>query len=168
MNNDIYHTLQQYLDGTLTNTELVEVSSKLEKDLEWQQAFEKLTELDGLLKDDSQLMQPSMRFTQNVMEAVAPLSVAKPSVSLLPRNIFIFSLILLGSALLTSIVLLIRNTNFASGYGKSSINLPQVSLPNFSWSILQNDQALMIMGMTMILMLLVMAEMFLSKRRKLQ
>lgn len=168
MDNNIYDTLQNYIDGALAEAESQEVTAKLEKDGAWQQAYEELKALQMLLEDDSQLLQPSMRFTQDVMEKVAVTPIAKSSASLLPKHIFWVSIVVLGGGLLTALLVLISKSNFNWGSDTSASNIPTFSMPDFSFSFIQNDQVIMGMGMLLILMFLAMAEVFLSSQKKMQ
>jgi hypothetical protein len=71
--NEPLHIEQQlwnYLDGVTSPEENSEIEKKLMSHPEWKQKYQELLEVHTLLKA-SELENPSMRFTKNVMEEIA-------------------------------------------------------------------------------------------------
>jgi len=64
--------LWQYTDGTCSEEERQVVEKALAEDAEWQQAFQATQQVDKLLQE-RELEEPSMRFTQNVMDKLPQL-----------------------------------------------------------------------------------------------
>ena len=67
--------LWDYIDGMSSHEEKASIEKLLQSNLEWQSKYHELLEVQQLLKS-SELEQPSMRFTKNVMEEIAKFHIA--------------------------------------------------------------------------------------------
>lgn len=65
----IEEKLWEYIDGLSTAEEKASIQRLLQSDSEWKGKYNELLELNRML-NTSELEQPSMRFTQNVMEEI--------------------------------------------------------------------------------------------------
>ena len=109
-NEEIEMMLWEYMDGTCCEADMQRISILIERDEVWKQKYGELTALQANLADNLQLEQPSMRFTKNVMEAVANVKVAPATKQYINKNIirgiaafFIITITtLLGYALATA------------------------------------------------------------------
>jgi len=72
---DIEQQLWSYIDGIATPSERTSVERMLESNLEWKNKYHELLQTNQLLKS-SELEQPSLRFTKNVMDAIAKYQIA--------------------------------------------------------------------------------------------
>jgi len=61
----------EYLDGTCPVADMQRISILIERDNTWKEKYNELSALHKGLAKNMELEQPSLRFTQNVMEAVA-------------------------------------------------------------------------------------------------
>lgn len=124
--------LWNWLDGLSTDAEATELQQMVNTLPEWKATYTELLEVHNSLKADMELMQPSMRFTKNVMEQIALLSIETTSKKYLNNHI-IWSIggvfVLLISAI---VVYAIGMVDWASGSGASS--LPKTGLENVNWS----------------------------------
>ena len=71
----IEQQLWSYIDGFSSNNERIAVEKLIATNVEWQNRYHELLEVHKLMSA-SELEQPSMRFTKNVMEEIAKLHIA--------------------------------------------------------------------------------------------
>jgi hypothetical protein len=64
-----------YIDGLSSHEERTSIEKLLQSNIEWKNKYHELLELQQLLRS-SELEQPSMRFTKNVMEEIAKFHIA--------------------------------------------------------------------------------------------
>jgi hypothetical protein len=67
--------LWEYIDGLSSHEERTSIEKLLQSNIEWKNKYHELLELQQLLRS-SELEQPSMRFTKNVMEEIAKFHIA--------------------------------------------------------------------------------------------
>jgi hypothetical protein len=72
---NIEKQLWDYIDGLSSGEERTSVEKLLQSNLEWKNRYNELLEVQLLLKS-SELEQPSLRFTKNVMEEIAKFHIA--------------------------------------------------------------------------------------------
>jgi hypothetical protein len=72
---NIEKQLWDYIDGLSSGEEKTSVERLLQTNLEWKNKYNELLEIQLLLKS-SELEQPSLRFTKNVMEEIAKFHIA--------------------------------------------------------------------------------------------
>jgi hypothetical protein len=78
--------LWNYIDGAGEAGERSAIEALLQSNIEWQSKYKELLEVHSLLKQ-SELEEPSMRFTMNVMEEIARLHIAPATRSYLNKKI---------------------------------------------------------------------------------
>jgi hypothetical protein len=72
---DIERRLWDYLDGFSTPVEKGKIELLLEQNKEWKQKYNEFSQLQKLIQS-SELEEPSMRFTKNVMEKISIFHIA--------------------------------------------------------------------------------------------
>ena len=75
-NEEIEMMLWEYMDGSCTMADMQRISILVERDEVWKQKYKELHALHTGIANNMQLEQPSLRFTKNVMEAVAAVHIA--------------------------------------------------------------------------------------------
>ena len=83
---DIDKQLWDYIDGLSSREERTSVEKLLHANPEWKNKYDELLEVQQLLKS-SQLEQPSLRFTKNVMEEIAKLHIAPAAKNYINKKI---------------------------------------------------------------------------------
>lgn len=78
--------LWDYIDGLSTTQEKTVIEKLLESDAEWKAKYHELLEVQQLLHS-SDLEEPSMRFTKNVMEEISKLHIAPATKTYINKNI---------------------------------------------------------------------------------
>jgi anti-sigma factor RsiW len=101
MEQDIELQLWEYIDGTGDAATKAHVEHKIATDAEWEKLYKELSALNSLIAE-TEMEQPSMRFSKNVMEIIAQTTVApivkryiNPLIIRLIAGFFIVSMLIL-------------------------------------------------------------------------
>jgi anti-sigma factor RsiW len=131
MEDKIYReeSIQAYLDGMCTNEAASEIERRIAGDKEWKKSFEEFSELHRMLQSDTGLMEPSMRFTKNVMEGISGMQVAKPASKYLNPWINRFFAGILIVFLGISLAYALMATDWSSENVNIPLKLPEVTNP---------------------------------------
>jgi len=78
--------LWDYIDGISSPSEKTVIEQLLEANAEWRAKYHELLDVHQLMQS-SELEQPSMRFTKNVMDEIARLQIAPATSSYINKNI---------------------------------------------------------------------------------
>lgn len=78
--------LWDYIDGTASTREKTVIEQLLETNAEWRAKYSELLEVQQLLHS-SELEEPSLRFTKNVMEEITKLHIAPATKTYINKNI---------------------------------------------------------------------------------
>ena len=85
----IEERLWEYIDGVSSADEKTTIEKLLRTDPAWQKKYRELMEIHNLVKA-TDVEQPSMRFTKNVMEEIAKFKVAPATRSYINKKIIFF------------------------------------------------------------------------------
>lgn len=132
--------LWDWLDGLSSNDEASELQQLVNTLPDWRAKYDELLAVHQSLKADIELLQPSMRFTKNVMDQIAAISIKVTAKSYL-NNKVIYSIGGLFVVMLSAIILYaIAMVDWAAG--GSSFELPESKIDNLNWGgILQGPYA---------------------------
>ncbi|HEV8272970.1 MAG TPA: hypothetical protein VGQ04_16775 [Chitinophagaceae bacterium] len=83
---NIEQQLWAYIDGVSTNEERSVVEKLLQSNFEWKNKYRELLEVHQLMSS-SEVEQPSMRFTKNVMEKIAQYHIAPATKNYINKKI---------------------------------------------------------------------------------
>ena len=83
---NIEQQLWSYIDGFSSSEERAKVEGLIQSNLEWKNKYHELLEIHQLVSS-SDLEQPSMRFTKNVMEQIAQLHIAPATKNYINKKI---------------------------------------------------------------------------------
>jgi len=78
--------LWSYIDGLAESEEKSAIEELLESNIEWQRKYKELLEINQLLHS-SELEEPSMRFTRNVMEEIAKFHISPATKSYINKRV---------------------------------------------------------------------------------
>lgn len=84
--NYIEARLWDYVDGLSDDAEKSVIEDLIKQDAQWREKYQEILELNRLMAD-SDLEQPSMRFTKNVMDEITRLHIAPATKSYINKNI---------------------------------------------------------------------------------
>ncbi|PZR25981.1 MAG: hypothetical protein DI535_16245 [Citrobacter freundii] len=154
--------LWEYIDGMSTPAEMTVIEQLIQSDAAWRAKYGELLEAHSLLLS-SELEEPSMRFTKNVMEEIALLQIAPAAKTYINKKIIwgiaIFFITMIAGFLIYGI----GQVKWSSGTGDSKIpvDFSQIDLsPMFSNTFIN---AFMMMNVVLGLFLL---DRYLSNKRK--
>ena len=158
--------IQSFIDGEGTKAEREETEKMIAIDLQWKETYEGLMEVHRLLAGGMETMEPSMRFTKNVMDEISGLEIAKPV--RLHQNPWIFRIAggILGVMLVAIMVYMFSLLDFSSNPGSSSLALPDVALPKISWTNYIDNGTTMVLFMVCTILAFVLLDKFLFNKSK--
>ncbi len=84
---NIQERLWDYIDGLSSKEEKAEIEELIETNLEWRKTYAELLDAHQLMQHHLELEEPSLRFTQNVMEEIAKLHIAPATKNYINKNI---------------------------------------------------------------------------------
>jgi hypothetical protein len=131
--------LWDHIDGLGDAAERAEIERLIATDAAWRSAYDALLDTQRLLKS-TELEQPSLRFTKNVMESIARYQVAPPTRSYVNKRIIWAIGGFFGVLLLAGLAYGFSTINFGTG-GGSGFKLPTPDLsflmhvPSSVWTI---------------------------------
>jgi hypothetical protein len=163
---NVEEKLWSYIDGSLNTEEASFVEKLLQSDTEWKEKYNDLLEVHMLMLKSIELDQPSMRFTQNVMEEISKLYITTATSSYINKNVIRG----IGLFFLTTIAGLL-----AYGFGQTnwsgSSTLPgidKLELSHVDWSKFYNNSYTNMFIMVNIVLSLMLLDMYLTKKKKIQ
>jgi hypothetical protein len=86
-NQNIDERLWEYIDGTCSHDERLFIDELIATNQEWKTKYQELLELQNLLSHQLELDEPSMRFTQNIMEAISKHYIAPAAKSYINKRV---------------------------------------------------------------------------------
>lgn len=79
--------LWDYIDGLSSPEEKSAIGQLIESNIEWRRQYHELLEVHQLMSNNLELDEPSMRFTQNVMEDIAKYQIAPATKNYINKKI---------------------------------------------------------------------------------
>lgn len=159
---NIEEKLWSYIDGTLEQKELDIVDELLRSNNEWKSKYAELMEVNQLMKSSIDLEQPSLRFTQNVMEEISRLYITPATRNYINKNV-IWGI---GIFFLTTIVgLLVYGIGQVDWSQPGTGNVAQLQEINSAWSQIFSGTYVNVFIMVNILLGLMMLDMYLTRRK---
>ena len=165
----IEERLWDYIDGLAVPEEKSAIEQLIDSNIEWRNKYHELLEVHQLMSKSLELDEPSMRFTQNVMEDIAKYQIAPAAQSYINkriiRGIFAFFLLTIAGFLIYGF----GQMNWSGG-GSGSTTLPfnidANRINSFDFSKLFNSTYTSIFVMVNAVLGLVMLDMYLGKKKK--
>lgn len=153
--------LWDYIDGFSSEEEKSFIAQLIETNLEWRRKYHELLDVHQLMQQNIELDEPSMRFTQNVMELVANEKIAPAASSYIKKSV----IRVIGGFFILSIsavlIWALANVNWSAPDTGKSLDLPKVDLSKYLSPTVING--MIIATVVMALMLL---DMTLRKKQK--
>ncbi|HEX2846086.1 MAG TPA: hypothetical protein VHN59_06030 [Chitinophagaceae bacterium] len=160
----IEERLWEYIDGMATPEERTVIDQLIEADAEWRAKYGELLEAHQMMQA-SELEEPSMRFTKNVMEEIALLQIAPAAKTYINKKIIWGIAIFFITMIVGFLIYGIGQVQWSSGSSTSS-PIP-IDLSNIDFSKMFNNTYINIfMMMNMILGLFLLDRYLTNKRRK--
>lgn len=151
----------EYIDGTLPSEEKQFVESMIAAQQEWATLYRELLDTHKMMQQHLELEEPSMRFTQNVMEEISRLYITPATRNYINKKI-IWSI---AGVFLTMILgFLAYGFSQVNWSAPSSGQLPGgISTPD--WSRMYDNNLTNIFIMINVLLALMLLDMYLNKRK---
>lgn len=159
--NYIEARLWDYVDGLSDDAEKSVIEDLIKQDAQWREKYQEILELNRLMAD-SDLEQPSMRFTKNVMDEITRLHIAPATKSYINKNIIRGLAIFFLSMIVGFLVYGFGQVDYSAG---TESKLP-VDFSNVDYSVFFNNtwvNAFMMLNMILGLFLL---DQVLTERKK--
>jgi hypothetical protein len=159
--------LWSYIDGTATAAEKTFVEQMLASQEEWKKKYKEQLEIHQLLLTETELEQPSMRFTKNVMDGIAGMQPKAATSTYINKNIIrsiaAFFIISISALLVYSIT----QINWTADASTTTLlpDLKDVPLPQWNVSKLFTGTTLNIMLMVTIVLSLMLFDGFLRRKK---
>jgi hypothetical protein len=159
--------LWDYIDGISVPEEQSVIEQLIQSNGEWKKKYHELLDVHQLMGSSLELDEPSMRFTQNVMEDIAKYQIAPATRSYINKRI-IWGI---GAFFLLSIVgFLLYGFGMVnwSGSGNSSsvFNIDTTKINNIDISKFFNSSYAIVFMMVNVILGLVVLDMYLGKKKK--
>ncbi len=157
--------LWNYIDGTVSEEEKSFIAQLVATNAEWKDKYRELLEVHDLLNNNLELDEPSMRFTQNVMDEIGKFQIAPAAKNYINKKI-IWGI---GLFFITMIV-----GFFVYGFGQVNWTAPgsntyAIDFSQIDWSKFFNNTYTNIFMMINAVLGLMLLDMYLGKKkRKLQ
>jgi len=154
--------LWNYLDGTCSEEERLFIDQLIASNQEWKTKYQELLELQNLLNHHLELDEPSMRFNQNIMEAISKHQIAPAAKSYINKKIIWgitgFFICTIVGFLIAGLVAI--NWSAASADNSSMINFNKVDFSKF-----YNSTYATVFMMINVILGLVLLDMYLRRPR---
>lgn len=124
--------LWEYLDGACNEADRQRIASLISSDVAWAQKYRELSAVHTGLSSGLEIEQPSMRFTKNVMEAVAATHISPATKKYINPRIIrgIAAFFILTIASLIGYAIATANWNESGGQTDSKLNFSMHDLFN--------------------------------------
>jgi hypothetical protein len=157
--------LWDYIDGLGNSAEKAEVEALIAANMEWQRKYGELLEVNQAM-NSTDLDEPSMRFTKNVMEQIARYHVAPATKSYVNKNIIrsigAFFLLMIGGFFVYVL------GQFKWSIAGSANILPQYSInaDRLNWGKILSGPYATIFVMVMVILGLVLLDTYMQRKRQ--
>ncbi|TXJ26383.1 MAG: hypothetical protein E6Q24_12235 [Chitinophagaceae bacterium] len=159
----IEERLWEYIDGMATPEEGTVIDQLIEADAEWRVKYGELLEAHQMMQA-SELEEPSMRFTKNVMEEIALLQIAPAAKTYINKKIIWGIAIFFITMIVGFLIYGIGQVQWSSGSSSSS-PIP-IDLSNIDFSKMFNNTYINIFMMMNMILGLFLFDRYLTNKRK--
>jgi len=159
----IEERLWEYIDGMATPEERTVIDQLIEADAEWRVKYGELLEAHQMMQA-SELEEPSMRFTKNVMEEIALLQIAPAAKTYINKKIIWGIAIFFITMIVGFLIYGIGQVQWSSGSSSSS-PIP-IDLSNIDFSKMFNNTYINIFMMMNMILGLFLFDRYLANKRK--
>lgn len=165
----IEERLWDYIDGLAVPEEKSAIEQLIEANIEWRNKYHELLEVHQLMSNSLELDEPSMRFTQNVMEDIAKYHIAPAAQSYINKRIIwgiaaFFILTIVGF-----LIYGFGQVNWSGGSSGSNtlpFNIDTSRINSFDFSKVFNSTYTSIFVMVNAVLGLVLLDMYLGKKKR--
>ncbi len=157
--------LWDYIDGLSKGDEKLLLEKLIDSNAEWQLKYEELLAIHRLMGQSLDLEVPSLRFTQNVMEAIAHHQIAPATKSYINKKIIYGIGLFFVTLILGLLVFAIAQTNWTVS-GSSSAFISKYNPSKVDYDKYFNSTNITVFMMLNMVMGMMLLDMWLNKKRK--
>lgn len=157
--------LWEYIDGHANAQQQLFIEELIATQQEWRAKYQELLDVHQLMRSDLELDEPSMRFTQNVLEQITKLQIGPAAKTYINKKVINGIGIFFGVMILGMLVYGLGQVNWNDG-GASSGLLSRYSPDKINFSKFFNNTYTTIFMMINVVMGLMLLDMWLGKKRK--
>lgn len=160
----IEERIQSYIDRECNEEERLYIEQKIATDKIWTARYQAISALHELLSTELEPMEPSMRFTKNVMEEITGLEIAKPI--RLGQNPWVFRIACgtLAAILVAIVGYSLSQIDFSTGSSTSNLPMPTMQVPSIHWVGYLGQGTILLLFMVCTIVGLYLADKLLSKK----
>lgn len=163
--------LWEYIDGDCTAAEKLFIEQQIATDPVWKEKYGELLEVHALMQGHLELDEPSMRFTQNVMDEIAKYHITPAASTYINKNIIRGIGAFFLCTILGFLVYVLAQFNWSAiGHAGTGGNLPidvsKVDLSRFDLSKIYNSPYASVFMMVNVVLGLVLLDMYLGRKKK--
>jgi hypothetical protein len=156
--------LWDYIDGSLKEEEKSFIKKLLETNQEWREKYNELLEVHQLMQGSIELDEPSMRFSQNVMEEIARYQIAPATKTYINKKVIRGIAAFFIISLVGFVVYAFGQANWSST-SESPLGTA-INKVNLDYSKLLNNTYTNVFIMVNIVLGLMLLDMYLTKKKK--
>ena len=163
---NIEDRLWDYIDGAGSQEERLFIEQLIATNQQWKAKYQELLELQDLLSHRLELDEPSMRFTQNIMEAISKHQIAPAAKSYINKRIIWGIAGFFICCIIGFLIAVFAQVNWSAGSADNSlidfskVNLNKVDTTNFF-----NNTYTTIFMMINVVLGLVVVDMYLRRKK---
>lgn len=166
MERNIEDRLWDYIDGSSDAAEKSFVEQLIASQQEWRNKYHELLELQQLINTSLELDEPSMRFSQNVMEEITKYQITPATKTYINKKVIygvgIFFLAMMAGMLIYGL----GQINWTAGSGVSNDLFTKYNPGKIDFTKFFNNTYTSIFMMINVVMGLMLLDMYLGKKRK--
>ncbi len=156
--------IQAYIDQECNEAERMIIEQKIATDKVWSEHYHALLEIHELLSTGLEPMEPSMRFTRNVMDEIKGLEIARPVSQFMSPWVFRIAGGILGTILIIIVGYSVSLLDFSSDTSNYKIQIPSVQIPEVNWSNYIGQSTTILLFMVCTILALYLADKLLIKK----
>lgn len=154
--------LWDYIDGLSSEQERSFITKLIESNLEWRRKYHELMDVHQLMQQNIELDEPSMRFTQNVMDSIAKENIAPAAKSYIKKSVIRG----IAAFFLISLAALLIYTFANADWTTTSKSIPTVQLPEVNIGKYLNSTLINSMAIITTVLALALVDMTIRKKQK--
>jgi hypothetical protein len=156
--------LWEYIDGACPAEEKLFIEQLITDNREWKAKYDELLELHALLENHLELDEPSMRFTQNVMEEIGKHYIAPAAKSYINKRVVWGIAAFFILSILGFLIYGFAQINWSQSTGNSFID--KIDYSKLDYSKILNSTSATIFMMINVVLGLVWLDMYLGRKKK--
>jgi anti-sigma factor RsiW len=162
---NIEEHLWEYLDGAGSAADRLFIEQLIASNAAWKAKYQELLELQDMLSHRLELDEPSMRFTQNIMEAIGKYQIAPAAKSYINKRIVWGIAGFFICTIIGSLIAVFAQVHWSAGSTTDSSFINKINLDKVDISGLFNKTYTTIFMMINVVLGLVALDMFLRRKK---